>query len=185
MRRFETEQTEQLCLFFRITFRVFYFKSNHWVDIHNQITLKPRHGSNSVNFTDELKLDEAAVEISLLIPFNLSVSVFQCLSSLQFLERLDLSFNRLRRLPQDLTRSLSCLQELRLDHNLLQHVDSSSLGDSDNLRKLDLSHNRIRTVDVRAFSGLSRLRFLSLQGNRLNVLREGLLSRQQSLEDQD
>ncbi|XP_017294343.1 reticulon-4 receptor-like 2 [Kryptolebias marmoratus] len=122
--------------------------------------------------------------IKILLLSNNSIHVLhpQCLSSLQFLERLDLSFNRLRRLPQDLTRSLSCLQELRLDHNLLQHVDSSSLGDSDNLRKLDLSHNRIRTVDVRAFSGLSRLRFLSLQGNRLNVLREGLLSRQQSLE---
>lgn len=108
--------------------------------------------------------------------------MFQCLSSLQFLERLDLSFNRLRWLPQDLTQSLSCLQELRLDHNLLQHVDSSSLADADSLRKLDLSHNRIRTVDLRAFTSLSRLRFLDLQGNELNVIREGLLSRQQSLE---
>lgn len=106
----------------------------------------------------------------------------QSLSSLQFLERLDLSFNRLRWLPDDFTQSLSCLQELRLDHNLLQHLDSVSLRDSDNLRKLDLSYNHIQTVDIRAFNSLPRLRLLNLQGNRLNVLSGGLLSRQQGLE---
>ncbi|XP_073345287.1 uncharacterized protein [Pagrus major] len=106
----------------------------------------------------------------------------QSLSSLQFLERLDLSFNRLRWLPEDFSQGLSSLQELRLDHNLLQHLDSASLADVENLRKLDLSYNRIRTMDVRALGGLSRLRILNLEGNRLNVLKEGLLSRQQSLE---
>ncbi|XP_072230085.1 uncharacterized protein [Leuresthes tenuis] len=107
---------------------------------------------------------------------------FQSLSSLQFLERLDLSFNRLRWLPQDFTQSLSSLLELRLDHNLLQHLDSASLADADNLRKLDLSYNRLQTMDARAFVSLSRLRQLSLQGNQLNALRDGLLSRQQGLE---
>lgn len=106
----------------------------------------------------------------------------QSLSSLQFLERLDLSFNRLRWLPEDFSQGLSSLQELRLDRNLLQHLDSTSLADFENLRKLDLSYNRIRTMDVRALGGLSRLRLLNLEGNRLNVLKEGLLSRQQSLE---
>lgn len=104
------------------------------------------------------------------------------MSSLQFLEKLDLSFNQLRRLPQDFSQSLSSLQELRLDHNLLQHLDSSSLQDSENLKKLDLSYNRIRAIDVRAFLSLSRLSLLNLEGNRLNALTDGLLSRQQSLE---
>uniref|UniRef100_A0A8C9WX61 LRRCT domain-containing protein n=1 Tax=Sander lucioperca TaxID=283035 RepID=A0A8C9WX61_SANLU len=104
------------------------------------------------------------------------------LSSLQFLERLDLSFNRLRWLPQDFSQSLPSLQELRLDHNLLQHLDSTSLVDFENLRKLDLSYNRIRAMDVRAFSSLSRLSLLNLEANRLNVLKDGLLSRQQRLE---
>ncbi|XP_029312559.1 decorin-like [Cottoperca gobio] len=106
----------------------------------------------------------------------------QSLASLQFLERLDLSFNQLRWLPQDFSQSLSSLQELQLDHNLLLHLDSFSLGDFQNLKKLDLSHNRIRTMDVGAFSSLSRLSLLNLEGNRLNVLTDGLLSRQQSLE---
>lgn len=110
------------------------------------------------------------------------ISAFQALSSLQFLEKLDLSFNRLRWLPQDLSHSLSSLLELRLDHNLLQHLDSASLGDFENLKKLDLSHNRIRAMDVRAFGGLPRLSLLNLEGNRLDVLKDGLLSRQQSLQ---
>ncbi|XP_008299765.1 protein slit, partial [Stegastes partitus] len=104
------------------------------------------------------------------------------LSSLQFLERLDLSFNRLRWLPQDFSRRLSSLQELRLDHNLLQHIDSAALQDSENLRKLDLSYNRIRAMDAKAFTSLSHLNLLNLEGNRLNVLQDGVLSRQQSLE---
>ncbi|XP_028332651.1 slit homolog 1 protein [Gouania willdenowi] len=104
----------------------------------------------------------------------------QCLSSLQFLERLDLSYNLLRGLPWDFSHSLSSLQELRLDHNLLQHV--ASLGELDSLRKLDLSYNHIQSMDVGALVGLSSLSVLSLEGNRLEVLREGLLSRQQRLE---
>ncbi|XP_078135632.1 podocan-like protein 1 [Sander vitreus] len=98
----------------------------------------------------------------------------QSLSSLRFLERLDLSFNRLCWLTQGFSQSLPSLQELWLDHNLLQHLDSTSLGDFENLRKLDLSYIRIRAMDVKAFS--------SLEANRLNVLKDGLLSRQQRLE---
>ncbi|XP_067343249.1 reticulon-4 receptor-like 2 isoform X2 [Channa argus] len=100
----------------------------------------------------------------------------------QFLEKLDLSFNQLRWLPQDFSESLSSLLDLKVDHNLLQHLDSASLGDFENLRKLDLSYNRIQAMDVRAFNSLSRLSLLNLEGNRLNVLRNGLLSRQQTLE---
>uniref|UniRef100_A0A8C5E805 Slit homolog 1 protein-like n=1 Tax=Gouania willdenowi TaxID=441366 RepID=A0A8C5E805_GOUWI len=93
---------------------------------------------------------------------------------------LDLSYNLLRGLPWDFSHSLSSLQELRLDHNLLQHV--ASLGELDSLRKLDLSYNHIQSMDVGALVGLSSLSVLSLEGNRLEVLREGLLSRQQRLE---
>ncbi|XP_035525047.1 reticulon-4 receptor-like 2 [Morone saxatilis] len=122
--------------------------------------------------------------LKILLMSNNSIQTLQpqSLSSLEFLERLDLSFNQLRWLPQDFSQSLSSLQELRLDHNLLQHLDSASLGEFENLRKLDLSYNRIRAMDVGTFSGLSRLSLLNLEGNKLNVLKDGLLSRQQSLE---
>ncbi|KAK9530100.1 hypothetical protein VZT92_011629 [Zoarces viviparus] len=122
--------------------------------------------------------------LKILLMSNSSIQTLQpqCLSSLQFLERLDLSFNRLRWLPQDFSQRLSSLQELQLDHNLLQHLDSTSLGDFESLRKLDLSYNRIRAMDVGAFSRLSRLSLLNLTGNGLNVLKDGVLSRQQRLE---
>lgn len=110
------------------------------------------------------------------------LSYIQSLSTLQFLEKLDLSCNQLRRLPRDFSQSLSSLLELRLGHNLLQHLDATSLGDFESLRKLDLSYNRIQTMDVGAFHSLSRLSLLNLEGNRLSALQDGLLSRQRSLE---
>uniref|UniRef100_I3JMA7 LRRCT domain-containing protein n=1 Tax=Oreochromis niloticus TaxID=8128 RepID=I3JMA7_ORENI len=100
----------------------------------------------------------------------------------QFLEKLDLSFNRLRWLPQDFSQGLYSLQELRLSHNLLQHLDSKSLEDCGNLKKLDLSYNHIRGLDIKALSSLSRLSFLNLERNSLNVLKDGQLNRQQTLE---
>uniref|UniRef100_A0A3P8RAK2 LRRNT domain-containing protein n=1 Tax=Astatotilapia calliptera TaxID=8154 RepID=A0A3P8RAK2_ASTCA len=100
----------------------------------------------------------------------------------QFLEKLDLSFNRLRWLPQDFSQGLYSLQELRLSNNLLQHLDSKSLEDCGSLRKLDLSYNHIRGLDIKALSSLSRLSFLNMEGNRLNVLKDGQLNRQQTLE---
>uniref|UniRef100_A0A3Q1IWS2 LRRCT domain-containing protein n=1 Tax=Anabas testudineus TaxID=64144 RepID=A0A3Q1IWS2_ANATE len=115
--------------------------------------------------------------LKILLMFNNSIQTLQP----EFLEKLDLSFNRLRWLPQDFSQGLVSLLELQLGHNLLQHLDSASLGDFENLRKLDLSYNRIQAIDVRAFNSLSRLSLLNLEGNRLNVLKDGLLSRQQSM----
>lgn len=95
---------------------------------------------------------------------------------------MDLSFNRLRWLPQDFSQGLYSLQELRLSNNLLQHLDSKSLEDCGSLRKLDLSYNHIQGLDIKALSSLSRLSFLNMEGNRLNVLKDGQLNRQQTLE---
>ncbi|XP_068610931.1 reticulon-4 receptor [Brachionichthys hirsutus] len=122
--------------------------------------------------------------LRILLMSNSSIRTLQpqSLSSLQFLERLDLSVNRLHRLPRDFSRSLASLQELRLDRNLLRRLDSASLGRLENLRRLDLSHNRIRTVAGGAFVGLSKLSRLSLEGNRLNAVPDGLFRRQGRLE---
>uniref|UniRef100_A0A8C6STV3 Uncharacterized protein n=1 Tax=Neogobius melanostomus TaxID=47308 RepID=A0A8C6STV3_9GOBI len=106
----------------------------------------------------------------------------QSLSSLEFLERLDLGHNHLKILPSDFSQRLFSLQELRLDHNLLRLLDPSSLDDLENLRKLDLSHNQLMSLDVRVFYRLSQLTYLNLEGNKLNTLQNGLLSRQQNLQ---
>lgn len=110
------------------------------------------------------------------------VLCLQSLSSLQFLEILDLSFNRLQRLPLDFSRALTSLLELRLDHNLLRQLEPASLEHLENLRKLDLSYNQLQALAVGTFSGLSVLRVLSLEGNRLQVLGAGVLQRQRRLE---
>ncbi|XP_034049752.1 leucine-rich repeat-containing protein 17 [Thalassophryne amazonica] len=122
--------------------------------------------------------------LKVLLMSNNSIHILhpQSLSPLQFLERLDLSFNRLRWLPRDFSQRLSSLQELRLDHNLLQYLDTPSLDHFENLRKLDLSYNQISGIESRAFHCLSRLTQLKLKGNKLNVLKENLFSQQQSLE---
>ncbi|XP_054455500.1 reticulon-4 receptor-like 2 [Anoplopoma fimbria] len=116
--------------------------------------------------------------LKILLMSNNSIQTLQP----QFLERLDLSFNRLRGLPQDFSQGLFSLQDLQLDHNLLKHLDSTSLDGFEKLRKLDLSYNHIRAIDVGSFGSLSRLSLLNLSGNRLNVLKDGLLSMQLHLE---
>uniref|UniRef100_A0A3P8SC10 LRRCT domain-containing protein n=1 Tax=Amphiprion percula TaxID=161767 RepID=A0A3P8SC10_AMPPE len=109
------------------------------------------------------------------------------LSSLQFLERLDLSFNRLRWLPQDFSQRLSSLQELRLDHNLLHSLSRLSLlnlegnrlnvlrdgllSRQQSLEVLLLSHNNISEIESEALSPLRSLTVLGLQGNKLTHIR--------------
>lgn len=107
---------------------------------------------------------------------------FQSLSSLQFLEILDLSFNRLPLLPRDFSHGLGALLELRLHHNLLQHLAPPSMDQLESLRKLDLSHNRVRTLEAGLLNHLGHLRYLNLEGNELNAVDDSLLTRQQRLE---
>lgn len=59
-----------------------------------------------------------------LTPLSLfSLSLFlQAFFSLSFLEKLDLSGNRLTSLPVDFSTSLSALKELRVEHNNLNHI---------------------------------------------------------------
>ncbi|XP_029490992.1 leucine-rich repeat-containing protein 26-like [Oncorhynchus nerka] len=85
--------------------------------------------------------------------------------SLSFLEKLDMSRNKLLWLPPDFSHSLSSVRELRLDHSTLERLEVSSL---EHLEKLDLSHNHITFLQPGAFRGLPRLRPLQLAGNPWN-----------------
>ncbi|XP_071029506.1 reticulon-4 receptor-like isoform X1 [Oncorhynchus clarkii lewisi] len=96
--------------------------------------------------------------------------------SLSFLEKLDMSRNKLLRLPPDFSHSLSSVRELRLDHNTLERLEVSSLEHLESLEKLDLSHNHITFLQPGAFRGLSRLRHLYLHANQLGAVRHGSLS---------
>ncbi|XP_004572578.1 uncharacterized protein LOC101477456 isoform X2 [Maylandia zebra] len=106
----------------------------------------------------------------------------QAFFSLSFLEKLDLSWNKLKTLPVDFSSSLPALKELRLEHNILHYLSGYSLEFLDNMEKLDLSYNKLVSVGPGVFRGLSRLRQLYLHNNKLTVVQHGSLDMLPGLE---
>ncbi|NWV94353.1 MFHA1 protein, partial [Machaerirhynchus nigripectus] len=94
------------------------------------------------------------------------------LAELGCLEELDLSFNRLRRLPEGLGR-LRHLRTLDVDHNLLPSFPAPLL-ELAALEELDCSGNRHLGALPEGISALRRLKILWLSGTGLASLPEGL-----------
>ncbi|KFP00825.1 Malignant fibrous histiocytoma-amplified sequence 1, partial [Calypte anna] len=94
------------------------------------------------------------------------------LAELGRLEELDLSFNRLRRLPEGLGR-LRHLRALDVDHNLLPSFPSPLL-ELAALEELDCSGNRHLGALPEGIAALRRLKILWLSGTGLAALPEGL-----------
>ncbi|NXT22830.1 MFHA1 protein, partial [Syrrhaptes paradoxus] len=94
------------------------------------------------------------------------------LTDLCCLEELDLSFNRLRRLPEGLGR-LRHLRALDVDHNLLPSFPAQLL-ELAALEELDCSGNRHLGALPEGITALGRLKILWLSGTGLSALPEGL-----------
>ncbi|NXC72190.1 MFHA1 protein, partial [Anhinga anhinga] len=94
------------------------------------------------------------------------------LAELGHLEELDLSFNRLRRLPEGLGR-LQHLRALDVDHNLLPSFPAPLL-ELAALEELDCSGNRHLGALPEGIATLRRLKILWLSGTGLAALPEGL-----------
>uniref|UniRef100_A0A8C5J2N3 Malignant fibrous histiocytoma amplified sequence 1 n=1 Tax=Junco hyemalis TaxID=40217 RepID=A0A8C5J2N3_JUNHY len=94
------------------------------------------------------------------------------LAELGCLEELDLSFNRLRRLPEGLGR-LRHLRTLDVDHNLLPSFPAPLL-ELAALEELDCSGNRHLGALPEGIAALRRLKILWLSGTGLASLPEGL-----------
>ncbi|KAM9258866.1 malignant fibrous histiocytoma-amplified sequence 1 isoform 2-T2 [Cariama cristata] len=94
------------------------------------------------------------------------------LTELGRLEELDLSFNRLRRLPEGLGR-LRHLRALDVDHNLLPSFPAPLL-ELAALEELDCSGNRHLGALPEGIAALRRLKILWLSGTGLAALPEGL-----------
>ncbi|NWW70369.1 MFHA1 protein, partial [Climacteris rufus] len=94
------------------------------------------------------------------------------LAELGCLEELDLSFNRLRRLPESLGR-LRHLRTLDVDHNLLPSFPAPLL-ELAALEELDCSGNRHLGALPEGIAALRRLKILWLSGTGLAALPEGL-----------
>ncbi|NWZ73230.1 MFHA1 protein, partial [Acrocephalus arundinaceus] len=94
------------------------------------------------------------------------------LAELGCLEELDLSFNRLRHLPEGLGR-LRHLRTLDVDHNLLPSFPAPLL-ELAALEELDCSGNRHLGALPEGIAALRRLKILWLSGTGLTSLPEGL-----------
>ena len=103
----------------------------------------------------------------------------ESLSNLKHMEKLDLGFNYMAKLPQDLFCPLASLKTLNLTHNRLNDFGSFGLIDPatgqlclQELQRLDLSFNQIRSVSETGVASLKNLQALELQNNRISSLAE-------------
>ncbi|XP_025419820.1 toll-like receptor Tollo [Sipha flava] len=107
---------------------------------------------------------------------NMEVQSDAFLEELNMLERLDLSYNNMAKLPEAVFCSLQNLVYLNLTRNRLRHLELFHFGSSGQqkcgatLQVLDLSHNNFDSVNSQVFSHLSNLQELYLQGNVLSVI---------------
>ncbi|KAG0428342.1 hypothetical protein HPB47_024659 [Ixodes persulcatus] len=91
---------------------------------------------------------------------NLLVDVpTECIESLHGLEALDLSHNRLTRLPGALA-SLPLLRELIISDNQIRFLSESSFRGNPALTLLELANNPLESFDRKTFSGLPNLKRL-------------------------
>jgi hypothetical protein len=94
------------------------------------------------------------------------------LLNLTMIERLDLSFNRLDKLPINISR-LEKLTELNLENNYRIESLPDSIGELKLLRSLDLTMNRLRRLPEN-IGKLKSLKELRLDNNKLTHLPEDL-----------
>ncbi|XP_029178483.1 protein artichoke [Nylanderia fulva] len=91
--------------------------------------------------------------------------------ALPALRSLDLSANRIERIPSGTLVHLSNLRKLSLGYNTLRLIDDGVFDGLSRLEQLDLKYNRLATLHGRSFRPLKSLMDVNLRGNRVEVLR--------------
>ena len=87
---------------------------------------------------------------------------------------LDLSYNRLTRIPTTAIVGCKYLMRLSLKGNVgIREVSGESFSGIKDLNSLDLSECGIQNITSGAFSHLDKLRFLKLESNSLITLSPG------------
>jgi Leucine-rich repeat (LRR) protein len=101
----------------------------------------------------------------------------------QLLDELDLSSHMLTNLSTpDLFYRLKTLDVLKLNNNSLRQIYKNTFIHLSTLYELDLTFNELQWIDENAFQGLQNLLLLHLSGNRLKMLASNMLRSRWELE---
>ncbi|KAM7367790.1 hypothetical protein PAMP_014065 [Pampus punctatissimus] len=105
------------------------------------------------------------------------------LDKLPHLEYLDLSNNHLTKISANSLDFLTKLERLNLQNNKLDTLDASVLENTRNLTYLFLSQNRLNKLPQNLFQELTQLKHLSLDDNQLSHIPPGFLDHLNSLDE--
>ncbi|XP_078513993.1 toll-like receptor 8 [Lissotriton helveticus] len=87
------------------------------------------------------------------------------LKDFHFLEKLDLSANKLQLLSADANNVMWSLKTLLLNHNSIAQIENGFLDHALCLTHLDLSNNQLQIINQTAFLNQRSLKILALRGN--------------------
>ncbi|XP_063703563.1 protein artichoke [Culicoides brevitarsis] len=107
------------------------------------------------------------------------------LMDLPSLRMLDISGNKIDRIPRSIFRTTPQLRILNLAENHLQSLDDDMFAGLEKLERLNLQDNRVVSIHDRSTEPLKNLREINLQGNRVELLIDHVFSESQKLERAD
>uniref|UniRef100_A0A336M1P0 CSON015586 protein n=1 Tax=Culicoides sonorensis TaxID=179676 RepID=A0A336M1P0_CULSO len=107
------------------------------------------------------------------------------LMDLPSLRLLDISGNKIERIPRSIFRTTPQLRILNLAENSLQNLDDEVFAGLDKLEKLNIQDNRIVGMHERSTEPLKNLREINMQGNRMELLIDHVFAESTKLEKAD
>jgi Leucine-rich repeat (LRR) protein len=133
---------------------------------------------NRVDFgyLNQLFLSSLYLEDLFLTNTGLSDLSFQLnIKKFVYLQKLDLSLNRIRVIPTEYFAGNTNLIHINLGHNLIQNITKGfHYIYTNEIQELDISYNMIDMIDERAFNSLHSLKILDLSHNRLKLLDQSM-----------
>ncbi|XP_022248789.1 protein toll-like isoform X2 [Limulus polyphemus] len=110
---------------------------------------------------------------------SMFVTLFEDLTSL---ESLNLSWNEISFLPEDIFQNLIKIEYLRLSNNQLQTMPENIFQPLSNLENLELGSNKLSHLPKNLFRNLVKLKRIYLYSNQLSVLPSNVFNNLNSLE---